>query len=151
MLESTPQKGKLSADYDQSNQSEKGIDLSINQFRRAPESGMASKRSITLDRSKRLLDESLTGANLVPIKMNLSKELKDPGNSSVMTELQKLIHLNTNLNSALQDFEEIKRSRSFDDKCFENLSKIDQELSKKKYKYSCKFKIIFRYFLPKRP
>jgi hypothetical protein len=139
MLESISHEGELSPDYNQSKQSENHINMSISQFRRAPETGMASKRSITLDRSKRLLDESLIGANIVPVKMNFNKELKDPGNSSVMTELQKLVQLNTNLNTALKDFEEIKRSRSFDDKNFENLSKIDQELSKKKYKYSCKF------------
>lgn len=103
-----------------------------------------NKRSISLERSHRQLIEKdqINIKNLVPVKMNLSKEIRDPGNSSVYEELRKLVALNENINSALDDFEKIKRSKSLDGQSFEKLSKKDEELDKMKYKYNCK-----RYFL----
>ncbi len=94
------------------------------------------KRSISLDRS--LKEPREAALNISHVKINLDKEIRDPGNSHVLAELEKLVHLNQNLKSAQQYFEQMKRSKSLDDKSFDKLSMKDAELSKKKYNYNCK-------------
>ena len=71
-------------------------------------------------------------------KLNLEKELDDAGNVIVLNEIESLMNVNLELESTKDIFEDIRRSRSADEKIISNLRNKDIEVNSVKFNYVCK-------------
>lgn len=72
--------------------------------------------------------------------LNFKKELEDPGNVLVKSEIKKLIHIKDDIEGLHNGFEIMRRSKSYDEKLISAIKLKDSEMERnQRFTYSCTY------------
>jgi hypothetical protein len=112
------------------------MDFVIKSYSHSPSEAKFSSKSQS---TKKLENSSSRNSQIQGLKkVNLEKELDDAGNKLVVSEIEKLLDVNKDLETVELLFNDMNKTKMLDEQMLTTLRTKDLEIEREKFEYECK-------------